>query len=156
MAAAVAACASIQSLAGQTSKLSRFTSVEIVDIDNERNEKGERIPPESLPALTRDLGIALAALHRFHRIGETTDDAVRPRAPEQVLQLRIKILSYTGSRNGTRIVAELTLLDRDTQQSVLVKRITARPGRLDMREGGFLAVTRKLVSAVTDAIEQNW
>jgi hypothetical protein len=143
-------------LRAETRTLARFTSLEVLDVDNQRNEKGERIPPESLPKLKSDLERGIAALHLFQRVGEIKDAAVAERVPESVLHLRVKIISYTGSRNAARVTVMLTLIDSEKQQPVREKKIEARPGVFELDQGAFSAIMRKVVRSVTDVIREDW
>jgi hypothetical protein len=137
----------------EQAQLRAYTSIELAPIDNSRNEEGQRIPPESVPDLKEQIETNIAALHLFHKVGEYVDRDVSQPEQEEPLQLRVKILSYTGARNSAGVKARLTFVDSKSGTAVLVKEINAQ---LRLDSGALSAALRKLARSTASFVKDNW
>jgi hypothetical protein len=133
----------------QARTLKSYTAVEVLEIDNQRNEKGERLPPELLPAFRTDIETRIAALHQYRRVGTTEDPVVPASGPEAVMQVRVKILGYAGARNGTRVKALITGIDKESGQTVFEKQTTALPDNLLYINWGALSGALRTLAKTT-------
>lgn len=145
--------AALPLVAADTGRLRSCTSVEVSDIDNQRNEKGERIPPESLPELHTALQAGVVGLHLFQHVDDYTDAKAQAHNPDRVCQMRMKIIGYSGAQNNARVTAMVYFVDKETQKEVVQGKVTAQ---LHYDQGATTGALRKLVRSTADFIRDNW
>jgi hypothetical protein len=134
-------------------RLRRFSLLEL-EIENKRNEKGRKIPDEFIPALRDQVLAAIAAEHRFYRIGDYTDPAVStPQGDSSAVLMRLRIVDYTGSQNTAGVTAVIHFLDKETGKEIFQERLRAQ---LRYDNGALSAALRKLARLTAQLIRDGW
>lgn len=133
--------------------LRMYSALEMLAIDNQRNEKGQKLPEEYIPRLREEVLHAIGNLHLFRRIDDQVDTSVSQSQAERVLQIKVKITDYSGAQNNARVSALVTLTDKEAKTQVLEKKVDAR---LYYDPGAMTAATRKLAHSISNLIRDNW
>ena len=102
--------------------LRRYSALELLPIENNRNEKGQKIPDEFVPDLRESLVYVIVGQHLFRRVEDHTDDAVIATGPENVLQLKVRIVGYTGAQNNAGVSAMVHFIDKQTGTEIFQRK----------------------------------
>lgn len=137
---------------GREGVLKGFSAIELLEIDNSRNEKGQKLPDEMIPALRHEVLHAIVSLHIFHRVEDRLDDVAPGPGPERVIQLKVKIIGYTGAQNQAGVKAELSFIDKDSGQEVFRTPVNAR---LYFDQGATSSASRKLAHVIADVVRDS-
>lgn len=103
-----------------------FSALELLPIGNTRNEKGQKLPDEMIPDLREQLLHALVSLHTFHRVEDYVDESAASSGPERVVQMKVKIIGYTGAQNNAGVKCEVSFVDKDSGQEVFRSPVNAQ------------------------------
>lgn len=134
--------------------LRQFSGFELLPIENQRNEKGQKIPDEFVPTLHNDILYAVGGLHLFNTIQEHRDSNIAaPPTSEKVMQLKVRVVGYSGAQNQARVSALVFMIDKQTGRELLQKRVDAR---LRYDQGAFTSALRKLTRSIADLLKDNW
>jgi hypothetical protein len=130
-----------------------YSALELLPVENNRNEKGQKIPDEFVPALHEDLLYAIVAQHHFPQVGDYTDKAAAPNDANKTLQMKVRITGYSGAQNNARVTAEVSFIDKQSGSVLLTKKVTAQ---LYYDQGAFSSALRKLVRSIGNVVDENW
>lgn len=133
--------------------LRAYSVLEMLEIENERNEKGQKLPDEYIPKLREEVLYAVVGLHLFYRVEDHVDSTVAGAKPERVVQLKVRIVGYSGAQNNARVSALLILTDKEDKKEILQKRVDAR---LFYDQGALTAAMRKLARSIGSVVRDNW
>ncbi len=140
-------------LALQAGPLRQFSKIEMIEIENKRNERGERLPPEVLPGLRNDVLYAVAGLHLFAFIDTERDPKVPEPATVRVVQMKMRIIGYSGAQNNARVTAVVHFVDKESGREILQKKVDAQ---LHFDSGALSGAMRKLARSTADMVKANW
>ena len=138
---------------GGPNALRAYSALEMLEIENQRNEKGQKLPDEYVPRLRDEVLYAIVALHLFHRVEDHFDSAVAEIKPERVVQLKVRIVGYSGAQNNARVTALVTFTDKDDKKEILQKKVDAQ---LFYDQGALTAAMRKLARSIGNVVRDNW
>jgi hypothetical protein len=146
-------CLSFPLNAVEAKRLGEFSVLEL-EIVNQRNERGRKIPDEWIPQFRDQVLSAIAAEHLFSRIGDFVD----PKAPASgaespVLVLRLVIVDYTGAQNNAGVTAMARFLVKTTGEEILSERMGVR---LRYDQGALSGVLRKLARSTAVLVREHW
>lgn len=133
--------------------LRRYAALELLPIENNRNEKGQKIPDESVPDLRESLVYVIVGQHLFRRVEDHTDDAVIATGPENVLQLKVRIVGYTGAQNNAGVSAMVHFIDKQSGTEIFQRKVDAH---LIYDQGALTSALRKLGRSIGDVVKDNW
>ena len=133
--------------------LRRYSALELLPIENNRNEKGQKIPDEFVPDLRESLVYVIVGQHLFRRVEDHTDDAVIATGPENVLQLKVRIVGYTGAQNNAGVSAMVPFIDKQTGTEIFQRKVDAH---LIYDQGALTSALRKLGRSIGDVVKDNW
>ena len=133
--------------------LRAYSALEMLEIENERNEKGQKLPDEYIPKLREEVLYAIVGLHLFHRVEDHVDSTVAGAKPERLGQLKVRIVGYSGAQNNARVTALVILTDKEDKKEILQKRVDAR---LFYDQGALTAALRKLARSIGNVVRDNW
>lgn len=137
---------------GRSGALHGFSALELLEIENTRNEQGQKLPDELIPDLRQQLLHGLVALHTFHRVEDHVDDAVPSSGAERVVQMKVKITGYTGAKNQAGVKSEVFLIDKDSGQEVFRSPVNAQ---LRYDQGAATSATRKLARSIVNLVRDS-
>ncbi|HVP44715.1 MAG TPA: hypothetical protein VMS96_14895 [Terriglobales bacterium] len=129
-----------------------FSALELLEIENTRNEQGQKLPDELIPDLRQQLLHGLVALHTFHRVEDHVDDAVPSAGAERVVQLKVKITGYSGAQNQAGVKSEVFLIDKASGQEVFRSPVNAQ---LRYDQGAATSATRKLARSIANLVRDS-
>jgi hypothetical protein len=132
--------------------LRAYSTVEI-EVDNKRNEKGQKLPDDAVPDLHEQLAGAIVSLHQFQRVEDYTDPKVSAPQTSRAVVLKLQITGYTGARNNAGIDAVAHFVDKETGKELFQEVVTAR---LRYDTGATSAAIRKLARSTSDVVKRNW
>ena len=138
---------------GGPNALRIYSALEMLEIENQRNEKGQKLPDEYVPRLRHEVLYAIVGLHLFHRVEDHFDSAVAEVKPERVVQLKVRIVGYSGAQNNARVTALVTFTDKDDKKEILQKKVDAQ---LFYDQGALTAAMRKLARSIGNVVRDNW
>lgn len=101
--------------------LRRYSALELLPIENNRNEKGQKIPDEFVPDVRENLMYVIVGQHLFRRVEDHTDDVVMATGAENVLQMKVRIVGYSGAKNNAGVSAMVYFIDKQTGAEVFEK-----------------------------------
>lgn len=130
-----------------------YSAFELLDIDNQRNEKGQKLPDEYMPRLHEALLYSVVNLHRFHRVMDHVDSAVPEGKPEKVVLMKVKIVGYSGAQNNARVTALVTFTSKDDAKEIFQQKVNAQ---LYYDQGAMTSAMRKLARSIADLVQDNW
>ena len=133
--------------------LSRYSALELLEIENERNERGEKLPDVLVPKLRREILHAIASLDLFHRLEEYQDPNVRAPEVERIVQMKVRIVGYTGAQNRAGVTAFVHFIDSESQKEIFRKRVNAK---LRYDSGGATSAVRKLGRSTGKLVRDIW
>ena len=133
--------------------LRSYSSLEVLPIENNRNEKGQKIPDEFVPKLHEDLLYVIVGQHHFAQVGDYADKAAAPNSGGKALQMKVSIVGYSGAQNNAKVSAEVKFIDKQSGETVLAKKVTAQ---LYYDQGAFSSALRKLVRSIGNVVNENW
>lgn len=136
-----------------TGSLRRYSALELLPIENNRNERGQKIPDEFVPDLRENLLYVIVGQHLFRRVENHSDEAVIAASPENVLQLKVRIVGYTGAQNNAGVSAMVFFIDKQTGAEIFQKKVDAH---LFYDQGALTAALRKLGRSIGDVVRDNW
>jgi hypothetical protein len=126
-----------------------FTALELLPIENERNQKGQKLPDEFVPDLHEQILYNVVGKHVFQRVNDHVDSAVKASVPDKVVQMKVRITGYSGAQNRARVSSELSFIDKESGTVVLKRDIKAQ---LQYDQGALTAAMRKLSRSIADAV----
>ncbi len=138
---------------GGPNALHTYSALELIEIENQRNEKGQKLPDEYIPKLREEILYSIVGLHLFHRVEDHVDSAVAEAKPERVVQLKVSIVGYSGAQNNARVTALVSFTDKDDKKEVLQKKVDAR---LFYDQGALTSAMRKLARSISNLVRDNW
>ena len=133
--------------------LRTYSALEMLEIENQRNEKGQKLPDEYIPKLREEILYAIVGLHLFHRVEDHVDSTVAEAKPERVVQFKVRIVGYSGAQNNARVSALVSFTDKDDKKEILQKTVDAR---LFYDQGALTAAMRKLARSIGNVVRDNW
>jgi len=137
---------------GRSGALRGFSALELLEIDNTRNEKGQKLPDEMIPDLRQQILHAVVALHTFHRVEDHIDQSVPASGAERVVQMKVKITGYTGAQNQAGVKSEVSFLDKESGQQIFSTPVNAQ---LRYDQGATSSATRKLGRSIADVVRDS-
>ncbi len=133
--------------------LRRYSALELLPIENNRNEKGQKIPDEFVPDVRENLLYVIVGQHLFRRVEDHTDGSVVGAGPESVLQMKVRIVGYSGAQNNAGVSAIVSFMDKQTGAEVFQRKVNAH---LIYDQGALTSALRKLVRSIGDVVKDNW
>ncbi len=131
--------------------LRKYSAVEI-QIENKRNERGQKLPEDSVPELKDQLAGAIVALHQFERVDEYVDTKATPSSSPHTMILKVRIAGYTGAQNNAGVKAVVRVVDKESGKDVLEEAVNAQ---LRYDSGALSAALRKLARSTADLLKRN-
>ena len=122
------------------------------DVAKIMNE-AQKIPDEFVPDLRESLVYVIVGQHLFRRVEDHTDDAVIATGPENVLQLKVRIVGYTGAQNNAGVSAMVHFIDKQTGTEIFQRKVDAH---LIYDQGALTSALRKLGRSIGDVVKDNW
>ncbi len=137
---------------GRSGALKGFSALELLDIDNSRNEKGQKLPDEMIPELRHEVLHSIVSLHIFHRVEDRLDDVAPGAGPERTILLKVKITGYTGAQNQAGVKADLSFIDKESGQEIFRTPVNAQ---LYFDQGATSSASRKLAHVIADVVRDS-
>ncbi len=128
-----------------------YSAIE-VEIENQRNEKGQKIPDEFVPELRGQILHGVVNRHVFRRVEDRVDEAVAPVEPERVVLMKVRVVGYTGAKNAAGVKTVVHFIDKATGQEVFSSPVNAQ---LHFDPGALTAALRKLGRSIGDLVYQS-
>lgn len=130
-----------------------YSALELLEIENQRNEKGRKIPDEFVPRLAEDLRYALVDLHLFRRLDDFMDEKVPQPAVERIVQMKVRIVDYSGAQNNASVAAMVHFFNKETGREIFQQRVGAT---LRYDQGATTSALRKLTRSIAGLVRSNW
>jgi len=139
--------------AARKGTLREYSALELLEIENDRNEKGQKLPDEVVPDLRTELLYAVAALGLFHRVEDHIDPDVAAPEVERTVQMKLRIIGYSGSRSNASVRAMAHFIDKESGAEIFQRKVDAT---LYYDSGAMTASLRKLCRSTAKLVRGWW